>query len=110
MNPKRDRLHISAYQSVETGLDWNHRYYIVYSNNASIFTRDLKELRRFLKIPKGVPSRDSLDSWLASLEAMDKERVAKKVKLAEPVPHVAVDGSFDPLAHDVDNDNTRMIT
>jgi len=105
---KRDRLHISAYQSVETSLDWNGRYYIAFSNNASIFLRDTKELRRFLKIPKGVPSRESLDSWIASLEATDRERAAKKEKI-EPVAHVAVEGSFDPLAHDVDNDNTKMV-
>lgn len=75
---KRDRLHLSTYQTIETGRDWNGRFYIAYSGGASVFIRDLKELRRFLKVPKGIPSRESLDSWLASLEAMDAERAQKQ--------------------------------
>lgn len=84
---KRERLHLSAHQSVDTGLDWNGRYYVAYSNNASIFLRDTKELRRFLKLPKGVPSREAFDSWIASLEAWDQERVSKKAEpLTSPAP------------------------
>ena len=28
---KREKLHLSQYQSIETGLDFNGRYYIAYS-------------------------------------------------------------------------------
>jgi hypothetical protein len=52
--------------------------------------------------------RESLESWLASLADMDQERVSKKaLPLTSPEP---VPGSWDPQAHDVDNDATRMIT
>ena len=97
---KRDRLHLSPYQTIETGRDWNGRFYIAYSGGASLFIRDLKELRRFLKVPKGIPSRESLDSWLASLEAMDKEREAKREHLpltSEPV----VEGSETNLSQEL---------
>jgi hypothetical protein len=77
---KREKLHLSHYQSIETGLDWNGRYYIAYSSPASLFFRDVKALRKWLKLPKGVASRDSFDSWIASIEAADQERVSKKAQ------------------------------
>jgi hypothetical protein len=103
---KRDSLRLSPTMSVETGLDWNGRYWIAYSSGASVFVRDVAELRRFLKAPKGIPMRESLESWLASLADMD----AARGKAPEPVGDANVEGSWDPQAHDVDNDNTRMIT
>jgi hypothetical protein len=104
---KRDSLHLSPTMSIETGLDWNGRYYIAYSSGASIYIRGAAELRRFLKIPKGIPMRESLESWLASLADQDAKR---KGAVEAPVGDANVEGSFDPLAHDVDNDNTRMVT
>lgn len=112
---KRDRLHLSSYQTIETGRDWNGRFYIAYSGAASVFIRDLKELRRFLKVPKGIPMRESLDSWLASLEAMDKEREAKR----EPQPKEGLSAEvlatgFGPEVHALDESDpnyaTRTIT
>jgi hypothetical protein len=66
--------------SIETSLDTNGRFFIAYSKGASVFIRDLPELRRFLKIPKGIPMRAALDSWLDQLEAIDQERVSKKAQ------------------------------
>lgn len=71
---KRDTFHLSPHQFVETGRDHNGRYFIAYSGGASVFIRELAELRRFLKIPKGLPMRESLDSWLASLSDQDAKR------------------------------------
>ena len=71
---KRDRLVLSQYQSVETYRDGSGRCFIAYSSGASVFIRELPELRRFLKIPKGLPMRESLDSWLASLSDQDAKR------------------------------------
>jgi hypothetical protein len=104
---KRDFLRLSPTTSVGTSLDWNGRYYIAFSGGASVFIRDVADLRRFLKIPKGLPMRESLESWLASLADQDAKR---KGAVEAPVGDANVEGSFDPLAHDVDNDNTRMIT
>lgn len=107
---KRDTLRLSQYQFVETGRDWNGRYFIAYSSGASLFIRDPKELRRFLKIAKGLPMRESLDSWLASLADMDAKR-----KGADQAPErlSQIETSFDPLAHQLDesdpNHQTRTV-
>jgi hypothetical protein len=81
---KRDRLVLSQHQSIETGRDWSGRFFIAYSGGASVFIRDIAELRRFLKIPKSIPMRESLESWLASLADMDAQK--KTPKPAEPTP------------------------
>ena len=116
---KRDKLVLSPHQSIETSRDLSGRFFICYSSNASVFIRDLKELRRFMKIPKGLPMREALDSWLTSLADMDQERVSKKaLPLTSPEP---IQGSapnlspellatdWGPEVHDVDNENTRTI-
>jgi hypothetical protein len=117
---KRDKLILSAHQFVETGRDINGRFFVAYSGGASLFIREVKELRRFLKIATGIPMRESLESWLASLADMDQERVSKKalpLTSEAPVPQTSPSLSQELLAtgwgpecHDVDNDATRMIT
>ena len=59
--------------SVETGRDWNGRFYVAYSKGASVFVRCPKELRRFLKLSLATASRASLDSWLESLADGDTQ-------------------------------------
>jgi hypothetical protein len=105
---KRDRLRLSQHQSVETSRDWNGRYFIAYSGGASVFIRDIAELRRFLKIPKSIPMRESLESWLASLADMDAK---KKGPAQEPVIGVPVEGSWDPQAHEEEDPalSTKMV-
>jgi hypothetical protein len=120
MAVKRERLHLSRYQSVETYVDgWNGRAYIACSSNTSMLFRDVAELRRFLKLPKGIASREAFDSWIASLEAADQERVSKKAEpLTSEAPEVQMSSSlsqellatgFGPECHDVDNENTKMV-
>jgi hypothetical protein len=119
---KREKLHLSHYQSIETGLDWNGRYYIAYSSPASLFFRDVKALRKWLKLPKGVASRDSFDSWIASIEAADQERVSKKAQplTGEPLmkgngpnlsPELLATG-WGPEVHEEEDPTTncKMIT
>lgn len=105
---KRERLHLSAYQSIETGRDAGGRYWVAYSSGASMFFRDVKMLRRFLRLPVGIPSRASFDAWIASLDAAD---AAKGTAEVVPIGDANVEGSFDPLAHALDesdpNHNTR---
>ena len=116
---KRDKLILSAHQFIETSRDINGRFFIAYSGGASLFIREVKDLRRFLRIATGIPMRESLESWLASLQDMDQERVSKKaLPLTSPEP---IQGSapnlspellatgWGPEAHDVDNENTRTI-
>ena len=104
---KREKLHLSTYQTIETGLDWNGRYYIAYSSRASLFFRDVVALRKWLKLPKGIPSRDSFDSWIASIEAADQERVAKKNPLPkEGLSDELLATGFGPEAFQDDEDPT----
>lgn len=107
---KRDALRLSQHQFIETGRDWNGRWFIAYSSGASIFLRDPKDLRRFLKVAKGLPMRESLDSWLASLADMD----AKRKGADQPPETLSLpNDSFDPLAHQLDesdpNHQTRTV-
>ena len=68
---KRDTLRLSQHQFIETYRDGAGRCFIAYSGGASVFIRERKELLRFLKIPRSIPMRQSLDSWLASLADQD---------------------------------------
>ena len=70
---KRDTLRLPGNMSVETGRDWNGRFYVAYSKGASVFVRCPKELRRFLKLSLATASRASLDSWLESLTDGDTQ-------------------------------------
>jgi hypothetical protein len=119
---KRERLHLSRYQFVETYRDWNGRAYIACSSTASMLFRDVGELRRWLKLPKGIASRESFDSWIASLDAADQERVSKRAEplTREPLveataPNLSqelLETGFGPECH-LDDDptaNTKMIT
>ena len=88
---KRDRIALSPHQTVETFIDGpNGRAFIAYSGGASVFIREATDLRRFLKIPKGLPMREALDSWLASLADMDAKRKGT------PTEEVPIEGSWDP--------------
>jgi hypothetical protein len=114
---KREKLHLSHYQSIETGLDWNGRYYIAYSSPASLFFRDVKALRKWLKLPKGVPSRDSFDSWIASIEAADQQRAFNKAgAIQDTSPSLSQEvlaTGFGPEVFQDDEDptaNTKMVT
>ena len=98
---KRDTLRLSPHQFIETSRDTNGRFWIAYSGGASVFVRDVKELRRFLKVPKGLPMRESLDSWLASLADMDASKKA-------PVVEAPVANSWDPAA-EPDGPNKMVI-
>lgn len=71
---RRERLHLGPGTTVETGRDWNGRFFIAYTKGASVFLRCPIEVRRWLKLPAKIPSREAFDSWIASLDAADKEQ------------------------------------
>ena len=68
---KRERIHLPGGASVETGRDWNGRYYIACARNASVFMRSGDEVKRFMNLPAAHEA--SLDSWLASLPVRGDE-------------------------------------
>lgn len=112
---KRERLHLSVYTNIETGVDWNGRYYIAYTNGASVFMRCPKEVRKWLKLPAKIPSREAYDSWIASLQAADAERAKRNSKgKEEGLSEELLATGFGPEVHALDesdpNHQTKMIT
>jgi hypothetical protein len=100
---KRDRLRLSAHQYIESGRDTNGRFFIAYSSGASVFVRDYADLRRFLRLPKGIPMRDALESWLSELPT--------KTGAAAPGGDLSrSDHSFDPIAHQLDESDPQFQT
>lgn len=59
--------------TVETGKDFNGRFFIAHARGASMFLRDSAQVRKFLQLATKTPSRESLDSWFASLGLADQE-------------------------------------
>lgn len=95
---KYQRLQLSPYTSIETSLDGNGRYWIAYSGGASVFIRDTKELRKFLKLPKGIPCRERFDEWMREIQAADdarRERREEREGLSEEV----IATGFGPECH-----------
>ena len=90
---KRNTLRLSPHQSIETSKDHNGRYFVAYSSGASVFIRDIRELRRFLKVPRSIAMREKLDAWLAELEEGDTKKTTLEV--VEDLPG----DSWDPKAH-----------
>lgn len=111
---KRERLHLSVHTNIETGVDWNGRYYIAYTNGASVFLRCPKEVRKWLKLPAKIPSREAYDSWIASLEAADAARSKRKDDKQEGLSEELLATGFGPEVHALDesdpNHQTKMIT
>lgn len=112
---KRERLHLSVHTNIETGVDWNGRYYIAYANGASVFMRCSKEVRKWLKLPAKIPSREAYDSWIASLQAADAERAKRNSKgKEEGLSEELLATGFGPEVHALDesdpNHQTKMIT
>ena len=102
---RRERLILSPHQSIETYRDGLGRAFIAYSSGTSVLVREAADLRRFLKVPKGLPMRAALDSWLDSLQATDAER-------AEPSRAEVLATGFGPECHLDESDpnyNTRTV-
>jgi hypothetical protein len=91
---------------IETGVDWSGRYWIAYRPSVSMFFRDRKALTKWAGYPAKTATRDSLFSWLDSLEASDIQRKAPIVEQDDALLKAT---GFGPECHDVDSDNTRMI-
>ncbi len=104
---RRERLHLGGGMSVETGRDWNGRFFIAHAHGAAVFIRDAKLLRRWLRLSPKTPSSEALASWLASLGAADAPAAPDGLS----AEHVAT--GFGPECHGVDetdpNHNTRTV-
>ena len=105
---KRDALRLPGGMSVETGPDWNERYWIGYRKGCSMFFRDVKILRKWLGLPPGTTSRQAFDSWVASIEADDAERAARKQHPKEGLTDEYLATGFGPEAHGLDESDPQF--
>ena len=107
---KRDALRLPGGSSVETGPDWNGRYWIGYRKGASMFFRDVKALRKWLELPAGIPSRQAFDSWVESVLADDAERASRKPQSKEGLSDEYLATGFGPEAHGLDESDPQHQT
>lgn len=101
---KRDAFQAQGLR-IETARDWDGRWFVCWKPHVSVYCRSRKEVLKFASWPIKTPTGDALRGWLDSVDAIDAER---KVTVT-PVGDANVEGSFDPLAHDPDNENTKMV-
>jgi hypothetical protein len=104
---QRERLALSRYQAVETYRDHNGRCFIAYNDGACVFIRDLPQLRRFLKLPKGLPMRERLDSWLGALSDQDAKRQQPRPDGLSPEQLAT---GFGPEVHGLDETDPNYQT
>jgi hypothetical protein len=72
--------------------------------------RDVKLLRKWLKLPSGIPSRAAFDSWVASIEADDAERAARNAQSKEGLSNEYLATGFGPEAHGLDESDPQHQT
>lgn len=107
---RRERLHLSQYQSIETYRDWNGRVYLASSSGCSMLFRDVKLLRKWLQLPPGIPSRAAFDSWVESVLADDAERAARNAQSKEGLSDEYLATGFGPEAHRLDESDPQHQT
>jgi hypothetical protein len=66
---------------IETSRDWSGRFYVAWRPNVSMFFRDRKALTKWAGYPQKTATRDSLLSWLDSLDAAD---AAREIRSTDP--------------------------
>ena len=110
---KPEALHLPGNMSIETGKDWNGRYFICYAKGSSVIRRTAKEVKQFLKLPLKTQSRDALDSWLASLAAADESKPQIHPPASQGISTEILQTGFGPECHLDESDpnyQTRMVT
>lgn len=76
---KREQFYLPGGVPIETGVDWNGRYFIGYRKGSSMGFTCPKALRKWLGLPLKTPSREAFDAWIAKLEEADAAK-------AKPAP------------------------
>ncbi len=83
---------------IETSLDWSGRFYIAWRPNVSMFFRDRKALIKWAGYPVKTPTRDSLMSWLDSLDAADSAVKGESLNIEQDDALLKATG-FGPECH-----------
>lgn len=106
---KRERLHLQSGMTVETGKDTNGRFFIAHARGASMFLRDSAEVRKFLQLAAKTPSRESLDSWFASLGLADRENTPAPTGTVQLLSEEWTKTGFGPECH-LDEQDPNCLT
>lgn len=87
---------------------WNGALYLAWKPEVSMCFRDRKALLKFCAWPAKTPTGDRLREWLNSFEV--NEPAADDPQPQSSLSDELLATGFGPECHDVDNDNTRMVT
>jgi hypothetical protein len=68
---KREQFRLPGDIPIETGTDWNGRWFVGYSKGSSRGFTCPVALRKWLGLPLKTPSREAFDAWIATLEESD---------------------------------------
>ena len=93
--------------NIQTWFD-GARNYCCWRPGTSVFCANRKEVLRFIGWPPKTPTGDALRVWLTEIEEADAKR-AKPTEQQGLTPELLATG-WGPETHDVNNDNTRMVT
>ena len=96
---KRTRLQLGQSMSVETAKDFNGRFFICYAKGASVFLRNVKEVRRFMKLPLKTTSRDLLDEWLAGFDSAGHDTTPQDPEQSPQLSTELLQSGFGPECH-----------
>ena len=105
---KREQFHLPGGLPIETGVDWNGRWWVGYRKGSSRGFNCPKELRKWLGLPLKTPSREAFDAWIAKLEEADRVK-AKPVSLTQDQELLKETG-WGPEQHEEDPAlSTKMV-
>ena len=109
---RRERIHLQGDITIETGKDFNGRFFIAHASGVSVYLRDPQEVREFLDLPPKTPSLGSLDSWFASLSLADQQKPQSTKETEQALPAEVLQTGFGPECHFDESDpnfQTRTI-
>jgi hypothetical protein len=101
---RREQFRLPGGTPIETGVDWNGRWFVGYRKGSSMGFTCPVALRKWLGLPLKTPSREAFDAWIASLEEADTAKEQGNLK-----PGLT---SWGPEAHQDEQDpalSTKMV-
>jgi len=101
---RREQFRLPGGTPIETGIDWNGRWFVGYRKGSSMGFTCPVALRKWLGLPLKTPSREVFDAWVATLQEADAAKAEGNLK--------ANLSSWGPEAHSDEQDpalSTKMI-
>jgi hypothetical protein len=96
---RRERIYLQGDITVETGKDSNGRFFVAHASGVSVYLRDPAEVREFLDLPAKTASRESLESWFASLSLADQQKPLSAKETEPRLSAETIQTGFGPECH-----------